>query len=169
MEIIFTSERIDFIRPMEELVHEYVELINNPEVYHFITDNENNYSIEDEIIWVRNHQTDYTYTMIDRETGNFIGNISFNEINGNSGELGIVVSPEYQNRHYGMEALEAIIRYGFEVINLDEITLVVYSNNHRAIHCYNRLGFKEYRQVANVKVIGDEAINDIYMSLRRQI
>lgn len=78
MEIIFQTERINFIRPQEELVYEYVKMINNPEIYQFITHNVNNFTIEDELNWVRSHQTDHVYTMINRENGNFIGNIEVN-------------------------------------------------------------------------------------------
>lgn len=167
MEIMFSSQRIDFIRPLESLAEEYMHLFNNPDVYCFITDNENNFTIEDEINWVRNHQDDYTFTLIDHNTGAFIGNGGFNNIDGASGEIAIVITPEYQNNHYGTEAMRAMINYGFEVINLEEITLIVYSNNLRAIHCYQNLGFEEYNQVLNVKRNEIEVVNDIYMRLRR--
>lgn len=167
MEILFSSERIDFIRPIEDLAEEYMNLFNNPDVYQFITDNENNFSIEDEIKWVRNHQEDYIFTFINRSNGDFIGNGGFNSINEFSAEIAIVICPNYQNNHYGTEAMKAMIAYGFDVIGLEEITLVVYSNNSRAIHCYKTLGFEEYKQVLNVKFNNEEAINDIYMILRR--
>ncbi len=167
MDIIFSSERMDFIRPSEEFVYEYMMLMNNPDVYGFLTDNENNFSLEDEAEWVRRHQDDYTFTFINRETGEFIGNGGFNEIESGSGEIGIVITPTCQNNHYGTEAIEALIQFGFEVLNLREITLIVYSHNERAIHCYSNVGFEEYHRVSNVRTVNGEEIDDIYMRLRR--
>jgi RimJ/RimL family protein N-acetyltransferase len=56
---------------------------------------------------------------------------------------------------------------GFENLNLEEIRLVVYSHNARAIRVYQRLGFKEYERNIGVARRGNQGIDDIYMRLRR--
>lgn len=105
--------------------------------------------------------------MIERTSGNFIGNVEFMEINNGSAEMGISITPFYQNKHYGTEAINSMINYGFNKINLDEINLVVFSNNIRAIHCYKKFGFVEYKIDKNVTVIDEEPVDDVYMKLKK--
>ena len=85
-----------------------------------------------------------------------------------TGELGICITPKFQDKHYGSEAISRMIKYGFEELDLDEIILVVFSNNLRAVHCYKKAGFVEYKKVLNVTNIDGEDVDDIYMSLKRK-
>jgi len=55
----------------------------------------------------------------------------------------------------------------FEDLDLEEICLVVFSHNERAIRCYNRLGFREYKRETDIARRNNQAIDDIYMRLRR--
>lgn len=105
--------------------------------------------------------------MIESQTRKFIGNIELMDVNEKSAEIGIVITENFQGKHYGTEALKKIIDYGFNVLNLSELNLVVFSHNTRAIHCYKKLGFKEYKVVNNVAVIDDQSVNDIYMKLKK--
>ena len=56
---------------------------------------------------------------------------------------------------------------GFEELNLNEIRLVVFSHNERAIRCYKKLGFTEYKRESDVARRKNQVIDDIYMVLRR--
>lgn len=59
-----------------------------------------------------------------------------------SAVFGILIGElEYQNRGYGSEATALMVRYGFEVLNLNRIGLDVFANNPRAIKVYERCGF----------------------------
>jgi RimJ/RimL family protein N-acetyltransferase len=46
-----------------------------------------------------------------------------------------------QNRGYGTEAVRLLVRYGFEILNLNRIGLSVFANNLRAIRTYQKAGF----------------------------
>ena len=167
MEIITETERIRFIRPNVRYVNEMLATINNPEVSSLVGNRDFDFTEEDEINWINEHQSDYTFSMITRDTEEFIGNCGFNELEENFGIIGIFLNPRFQNIGLGTEAITELIRIGFEELNLDEIRLVVYSHNERAIRCYQRLGFREYRRDIEVARRGNQGIDDIYMRLRR--
>ena len=116
--------------------------------------------------WIERHQNDYTYTMI-TENGEFIGNCCYSEIENGSGEIGIFISPRFQDIGLGTEAITELIRIGFNELNLEEIRLVVFSHNERAIRCYRRLGFEEYNRITAVTTRNSNPVDDIYMRLRR--
>jgi RimJ/RimL family protein N-acetyltransferase len=50
--------------------------------------------------------------------------------------------PAYRDRGYGTDAMRTILRYGFDELNLHRVGLDVHSNNDRAIHVYEKLGFR---------------------------
>ena len=167
LEIVYRTDRLNFIRPNTRYINEILELINNPAIYNWIMNDYEEFTLENEMNWIERHQEDYTFSLIDRATNSFIGNCSITVLEDGRGELGIFLSPAFQNQGLGTEALSELIRIGFEEINLNEITLIVFSNNERAIRCYERLGFQEYQRVNNVCMRNNEYIDDIYMRLTR--
>jgi RimJ/RimL family protein N-acetyltransferase len=73
-----------------------------------------------------------------------IGNIGlFNlEWANRSAEFGIFIGDKsLWNKGYGTEAVELILRHGFETLNLNRIYLRVYSTNPRAKRSYEKAGF----------------------------
>ena len=48
---------------------------------------------------------------------------------------------EFQNKGFGTETARLVMRYGFEELNLNRISLWVFGNNIRAIRCYQKAGF----------------------------
>ncbi|MBE6160322.1 MAG: GNAT family N-acetyltransferase [Lactobacillales bacterium] len=163
------SENIDYVEVNENLIDDYLLMVNNEEIQKQISTKRRIYTYEDELNWVKQKKEENAviFSMIERQSGKFIGNVEFMEINNGEAEIGITITPFYQNKHYGTEAMKTIIDYGFNVMNLEKINLVVFSNNKRAIHCYKNLGFIEYDVEKNVAVIDNESIDDIYMTLKR--
>lgn len=167
MEIVMETERIRFIRPHVQFIQDMIEILNNPDVSTFLSNTAFNLTEEDEIEWVKEHQEDFTFSMVTKDTNEFIGNCGFNEIHDNGGVIGIFISPKFQNIGLGTEAITELIRFGFEDLDLEAIRLVVFSHNERAIRCYQKLGFREYKRDNDVARRKNQAIDDIYMILRR--
>lgn len=165
MDVLFSSNNINFVKINFSLIEDYLKLLNNPNIYVYLTANHKDVTYEDEVEFINKHQDDEMYSMLDKETGEFIGHISFNEINGTKAELGIMISEKYQNKHLGTEAIKTFLAYGFDELKLKEIYLVVFSNNDKAIHCYTNLGFKKYKTVTDVAIINGEHVDDIYMHI----
>lgn len=166
---VLESERIYYVKVSDELIDDYLIMINDPDVSKFIQKNPRVFSYEEEQKWVMEQleKENIIFSMIEKQTGEFIGNIEITDIKNNIGELGISITSKKQNKHYGTEAMKTIIEYGFNSLKLDGFILNVYSNNPRAIHCYKNLGFMEYGIYKNTKQIGEEQIDSIQMKLQK--
>jgi RimJ/RimL family protein N-acetyltransferase len=93
--------------------------------------------------------------------------MSISEANA-SAELSVMVGPR-EDRHqgYGAEAIDAILRYGFEELGLNRVGLSVFEFNEGAISTYEKLGFREEGRLRKA-LKRDDAFHDaILMSILR--
>ena len=164
------TKRIYFTNVSYDLIDEYLKLFNNPNIKKFITADPNQYTYENRFLCVKEAlETDtlIILSMFDKQSGRFIGNIDFDNITSDNAEIGIIINEEFQNIHYGLEALKRFIDYGFDDLKLKEIYLSVYSNNDKAIHLYKKLGFITYKVEEKVAIINGESVDTIYMKLHK--
>ena len=147
MNVIFESENIVYIRPTFDLVPEDLEMVNDIEnVARFIGDRTEPLTEAQEIDYIKDKMDNNAtmFSMLDKKTKEFIGNVEFFNRVFDEAEWGIVITTKMQNKGYGTEALKRTVEYGFEELGLTRIYLGVYANNSRAIHVYEQCGFKEY-------------------------
>lgn len=158
---IFTSERINFIKINYDLIDDYLTMVNDKDIQKYISRQTKHFTYDDEVNWIKNklESKAFIFSMIEKETNNFIGNIEILDINNHIGKLGIVVTKNMQNNHFGTEALKRFIKYSFDNLNINSIALNVFNFNHRAIKCYENVGFK--------KEISKTKDNEIYMILQK--
>jgi RimJ/RimL family protein N-acetyltransferase len=74
-----------------------------------------------------------------------IGSIELLEFSWSSGDawVGIGIGESaYQGKGYGTEAMQILLRYGFEELGLHRVSLSVFAYNTRAIHSYEKAGFQ---------------------------
>ncbi|WP_034450637.1 GNAT family N-acetyltransferase [Butyrivibrio sp. AE2032] len=146
-EKIFESERIVFVKPSLDLVPDYLVMINDIEnVARFISDRREKYTEEEEREYIQERldRNAAMFSMLEKATGKFIGNIEFFNRNGAESEWGIVITASMQDKGYGKEALLRSTEYGFGKLGLDRIYLTVFADNPRAVHVYEACGYKEY-------------------------
>ena len=167
MDSFMESERMIFVRPKPEFAEVYAENINNPEIYRWLRSDPRIYTVQEERDWINSIQEDYIFTMIDKETNEIIGNCGFNSIEGNTAEIGIWVCIPYQNKHFGREAIQRMITFGFDEMNITEITLTVFANNEKAIRCYQKIGFQENYRVTGIHDGIGNPTEDIHMSIKK--
>ena len=149
MNVIFESENINYIRPSLDLVPEYLEMVNDIEnVAKFIGDRKDPYTEDEERKYIQDRMDNNAtmFSMLEKKTGKFIGNIEFFNRSIDSSEWGIVITASMQNKGYGKEALLRSVEYGFNELGLSRIFLIVYADNPRAIHVYEQCGFKEFER-----------------------
>ena len=80
--------------------------------------------------------------------------------------LGIVIGEsEEQSKGYGKEAMELIIEYAFNTLNLNKITVEVVENNYKALSLYERLGFIEEGRMKQQYYMGAEYLDILIMSI----
>ena len=143
-DIIFESDRIYFVKVSEILVNDYLKMVNDIEVQKFISHKRKNYTVEQELEWIRSklNENSIIFSMIEKGSNAFIGNIEIMNVANNLGEIGISITRRQQDKHFGQEALKRFIEYAFVDLNLDGLELNVYDFNERGIHCYEKVGFE---------------------------
>lgn len=75
-----------------------------------------------------------------------IGFVALFNIEWNNGSATMAIGigePEYRGKGYGADALERILNYAFNELNLYRVGLDVIADNQPAIHSYQRAGFQE--------------------------
>lgn len=53
----------------------------------------------------------------------------------------IVIDPEKRDHGYGQEMVRLAVKYAFELLGVNKVTLGVFDSNPRAEHCYKKVGF----------------------------
>jgi UDP-2,4-diacetamido-2,4,6-trideoxy-beta-L-altropyranose hydrolase/UDP-4-amino-4,6-dideoxy-N-acetyl-beta-L-altrosamine N-acetyltransferase len=88
------------------------------------------------------NKIDQRYFLV-KQKKNIIGSINFSEINlYNSVEFGIYTNPFVQLKGAGKLLESAASEYAFIELDVNKIKLEVFSDNERAIHFYNKCGFR---------------------------
>lgn len=158
LEVVFESERIKFTKLDESLIDEYLKMVNDPEVACRISHNPRTYTYEEEKLWVntklKNNAT--CYSMIEKVTGKYIGCIEMVSVTGTIGEIGICITRNMQDKHFGTEAMKAMVEYGYNVLKLNAIYLNVFNDNLRARKCYKNAGFVDEgpgKELDDIKMI----------------
>ncbi len=158
MEPIFASQNISFVRISEDLVPEYLAMVNDYDrVGRLIGPRREPIPAEKERQWVQKKLAEdaAVFSMLEKATGAFIGNIELMGVADGTGELGIAITAAMQDRGFGTEAIPAMVRYGMEVLGLSRIFLKVFPDNARAIHVYEKCGFRAY----------DRTEKDVFMEI----
>lgn len=62
----------------------------------------------------------------------------------------IIVNSKIKGKGYGKELVSLAVKYSFEILKVEQVTLAVYDNNPAAHQCYKAAGFKDvqYREAA---------------------
>ena len=147
MQTVFESDGIRFVRVSELLVGDYLVMVNDMEnVERFLGGAHEPFTEEQEIEWVRRKlkENEPVFSMIEKKSGEFIGNIELMDVRDGVGELGIAITAGKQNLGYGTQAVSALIRYGMDRLGLSRIFLRTDPDNARAIRVYEKCGFREY-------------------------
>ena len=139
-----------YLRPLEaaDLDGPYLEWLNDPEVTRFM---ETGFvPTTPEILRhyyeaVTRNPDNVMLAIVDIATDRHIGNVKLGPIHRihHRADLGIMIGDkEHWGSGAGREAVELMLQYGFERLNLHKITLGVYADHHHAVRLYEGLGFK---------------------------
>lgn len=80
--------------------------------------------------------------------------------------LGIVIGEKsYWNKGFGQDATKQLLDYGFNLLNLNNIMLGVFSFNKAAINCYKKIGFKEIGCRRQARIISNKKYDIVFMDI----
>lgn len=129
-----------------ELVKNYV---NDPEVMHYTTPRiPYPYTLEDEEKWYADNSAvneTYNFAIETKETKEYLGGCGINKIDWKNSvvEVGIFIgNKEYWGKGYGTDAMRVLVKFIFEQMNINKVSLQVFSFNKRAQRSYEKVGFK---------------------------
>src|SRR5271165_6359083 len=84
-------------------------------------------------------------------------------VNKYHGELGISVAREFRNMGIGRELIKIALDESRR-IGVKTLTLRVFANNSRAIHVYEKIGFRQVGRIPNLVFRGDHFLDEIIMA-----
>ena len=58
----------------------------------------------------------------------------------------VIVDDSKRGRGYGKQMIQMAIRYAFDILQAEKVTLGVFENNPSAYYCYKAAGFEEIKQ-----------------------
>ncbi len=154
----------------------FVDWLNDPEVIEGLIFFQP-LSYEEEMRWFENlanlpaSEHPLAIEIQEEKTWHMIGNCGFHNISqiNRSAEVGIFIgNKSVWNMGYGTETMQLLLKYGFECLNLNRISLVVYDDNLGAIRAYEKAGFVLEGRLRQAKYkhgrYGDELIMSVLRS-----
>ena len=126
----------------------FTEWINDYETSKYLDQYSKIFTLEDEKDFVeKTRKDDKVYlSIIKLSNDELIGNISLMNIDhiNKTATLGIMIGKnDEREKGYGTEAINLLLDYAFNHLNLNNIMLEVLDTNERARKCYLKCGFKE--------------------------
>ncbi len=129
-----------------EDVERYTEWVNDLEIGQFVLFSSTIYDLEKEKDALQGLMNNgIVFAIVEKDTNKVIGNCGLSLVNEvhRRATFGIFIGEKtYWNQGIGTEATALILDYGFNIMNLNNISLEVVTYNQRAIRCYEKVGFK---------------------------
>ncbi|WP_438432601.1 GNAT family N-acetyltransferase [Gorillibacterium sp. sgz500922] len=110
----------------------------------------------------------HAFLIVHREDGVAIGRCALFGLDliNRSSKAGLFIGEKaYWNRGLGLEALNLLLDYGFNLLNLHSIMLGVFDFNERAIRCYRKAGFRETGRMREARLIAGRYHDVILMDM----
>ncbi|MFD1956336.1 GNAT family N-acetyltransferase [Paenibacillus thailandensis] len=115
-----------------------------------LTGSQQHFTREGTAVWLQkisavNAEERVDYMIIEKSSGKLIGEVVLNEIDtvNRSANIRIGIRGSgNRGKGYGTEAMRLMLRVGFEDLKLHRIHLGVYAFNPRAVHVYEKIGFR---------------------------
>jgi len=153
-----------------EDAEQYAEWLNDLEVSTnlLVANQQITLQKEIEILTEMSKNQSQIFGIIDLKSDKLIGNCSLFKINhrNRKAEFGIFIGDKkFWNKGYGTEAAKLILDYGFNILNLNNIMLEVFSYNKRAIKSYEKVGFKTIGKRRETLIIGSKKYDEIFMDI----
>lgn len=86
-----------------------------------------------------------SFAVVTKDGERLIGGVTLRDLlpASRSADLGITIGDKsHWDGGYGTDTMRTICRFGFEMMNLHRIELSVHADNARAIHVYEKVGFR---------------------------
>jgi len=136
------TERLEIRRFRQADKGQYVRIMTNPEVYKYLGDGS---GIDEEI--AQKMVTFFSFSacmfaVVEKASGDLIGHCGIRPIQDGRIELLYAYDPSAWKKGYATEAGRAVLNYGKENFEIDELIGMAYAENPGSIGVMKKLGFK---------------------------
>jgi RimJ/RimL family protein N-acetyltransferase len=130
-----------------EEVERTLEWVNDDEVTRYTGTSSPISAVEHKAYWEREikNQRRRTFAIMTSD-GRHIGNVGLRDIDwtARNAELYVYIGvAEYREKGYGSEAIEALVEFAFERLNLHRVFVRVFEYNERGMKSFKKCGFVE--------------------------
>ena len=158
-----------YLSPMNvEDAETYVKWLNDFEVTDGVGSSCRVTSLESEKEWLKHNSSQYQFAIVTLKDDILIGNCGIQGVDQlrQCAEVGLFIGDEEnRNKGYGGEALDLLLEYCFDYLNLNNVMLKVFSFNERAINCYKKVGFKEMGRRRQAYYLKGNFHDEVYMDI----
>lgn len=147
---MFTTQRIRLRKMTEQDMQVYHGWRNDVRVMETTNPYMDLYTPEDTDAFVRSvilgSSNSKSYIIADADTDKPIGIMSLISLDYKNRNAELIIDigePDYWGKGYGHEALQILLQYAFNELNLHRLSLRVFDFNERAIKLYTKMGFKQ--------------------------
>jgi RimJ/RimL family protein N-acetyltransferase len=123
----------------------YIQWLNDPTVIEFFGQFQPMTLTQEQQWYEQMLQDDSVINFATEYNGQHIGGSGFCAIDrqNRNAEVGLFIGiTDLWDKGLGREVLEALVKYGFDELNLNRIYLRVFAENKRAVHLYEKVGFQ---------------------------
>ena len=166
------GERIYLSPRSSEDVERFTEWLNDFETTDYTGRSGQLLTIEGEREYIqKNSNPEATFVIVTLEEEQMIGTVGLEEIDAinRTATLGIFIGEkQYRNQGYGTEAIQLILDYGFNYLNLQNIKLDLMEFNERGLACYKKCGFREYGRRRKCRYVNGKYYDSIEMDVLKE-
>lgn len=154
----------------EEDVETFTKWLNDFDVTDYIGRSDALSTLSGEKEWIASviSEKKYIFSIIKNEGDKLIGNIELSDIkhSDRTATLGIMIGEnDERSKGYGLEAINLLLDFAFNYLNMNSINLTVLEVNERAKRCYQKAGFKTFGIQRNNKYINGKYYNTVHMDI----
>lgn len=164
-----------YLRALErkDLDGPYLDWINDPEVNRYLATGRFPQRRQDleEYFERMTSSPDYAFfAIVDKETDEHIGNIKLGPIDwiNRTSNFGTMIGEsEYHGRGYGTEAMELLLTYAFEELNLRKVWDAALSCNEASLRKNEKAGLREEARLEEMVYRGGRYHDKVFVSITR--
>ncbi|ATP41788.1 GNAT family N-acetyltransferase [Solibacillus sp. R5-41] len=137
----------------------------------YMTGTKLNFSLEQikaHIENINNDSSRYDFAICLKDTDEMIGELSISEIDKENKKAGFRISMAsilLTGKGYGTEAINLVLSFVFEQLQLNRLQLEVFSHNLRGIRAYEKVGFKKEGILRQSLYYNDAYSDEIIMAV----
>jgi RimJ/RimL family protein N-acetyltransferase len=117
-----------------------------------------------------NRRKEYDWVIEKSDDQTFLGSCGYSEIDWQSShaQIGLFVAKPWRNQGFGGEAVQLLVSYMFQQMNLHKVELNVFAFNPAAVRLYERIGFIQEGRLRQRRFRDGSYHDEVRMGLLRE-